>query len=690
MAVTELTRTESPRRSTPERPPSAETGATERRAESGPEPARPPQVGAAARTTESGPESGRRPVEPSSPAERTGSEPPAPPEDRVEVSEEAREEPQDEFTQRSQHLDTYFDVYDNAGGDDLDGRTGEEDFERIASGDYDRDEARQRLLDQGVGESEVDAILDEAEETAQYFLDNRDQRDRVDGADDGGDVDGRIGRGDLDEILRDSREDRRDGVDLDDARATDVLERNFAILDNPGGGDTDGKISRDDLEAIASGDFDRDDARQALREAGVPEDELEAQLSEVEAAARYLLDDPDGLYRDLDVANDGDGDVDGDIRRGDVDRYRLEQREEAGEPEAPQPDEQELNEAREAAERWQDPQAVEEELARRPDLADYSPGELLALAQLSQDNPELQQMLQDRVIESVDGAESLQELPEGLGFQSLLANTVVTPPEEGQPDPAADAREHLGELVQQELDSTLDRYLEDRRGDSEADLGVDRFVADLEDLAVRNPALANELASRAQSTLEANGERIEDVRRADDSWLSQAGHAFTDGIRGFAGFVGDRLRDVGDLAGDVLSAPIRLAGEAGDFVLTQGGRLAGAGLDAVGADGAADFVRDRSAAAGDFVNGASDFVADQQDAFVEGFAEGAAGTVEGLAQVVTDPVGTARGLAAIVQDPSLLLDNYRRILEEDGVAGLAGNLAFEVVATVATGGAGAG
>lgn len=611
--------------------------------------------------------------------------------DQVNLSPEARdsmedEKPQeDESTRRAETLDTYNAVFDNAGGDHLDGTIGQGDLEEIASGDYNRDEARQMLLEHGIGEDEVDDVLSQVEETSRYYLDNPDELDALDGADDGGHTDGKIGRGDLDVSLRDARQQRREGVELDDSRVTDLIEGNFGVYDNPGGGGTDGKISRDDLEKVASGEYNRDAARQALRSQGVSEQDLDARLAEIEAGADHLLQDENGLYRELDTANDKSGDQDGDIRRGDLDRYRLDHRQQA---QPLEPSEQELNEARQAYQDLQAPGAVEEALTSRPNLADYSPGELLALAQLSQDDPALQAMLQDHVADAVDRAGSLDELPQGLGFQNLLAGSgLTTPAEEGQEDPT---REHLSMLVKDQLDSSLDGYLHDRSGDSEADLGIDRYVADLQDLAGRNPALGQQISDLAQQSLQDHADRITDVRRDDDSTLSKIGHAVTDGFNDVAGFVGDRLRDLGDLAGDALALQTRLLGEVGDFALTQGGKLAGAGLDLVGAEGAADFVRDGSAAAGDFYNRATDFVADQQDKFVEGFAEGAAGTVEGLAAVATNPIGTAKGLAAVVRDPSLLLDSYKQILEEKGVAGLAGALTFEVAATVATGGGEAG
>ncbi|MGE0491037.1 MAG: zeta toxin family protein [Vulcanimicrobiota bacterium] len=612
--------------------------------------------------------------------------------DTIEVQDEDRnanadEEELSEFEAHAETLENYFEVFDNPGGGGTDGTASNDDIGDIASGDYDRDRARERLVEAGVDQAQLDETLDDIEATARYFDQNTESRDRVDGGDDGGDTDGKISRGDLDVVLEETRENRH--RELSDEDAVGLLDEHFDVLDNPGGGGTDGKISRDDLEHIAEGDYDRDVARQRLREAGVAEDQLNATLGRLESTADHLLDDERGIYRDLDIANDGDRDSDGDIRRGDLDRYRLDHRPDPAEgPNPLEPSQAELEEAQAAYQVFQEPGALEETLEDTP-LAELTQGELLALAQLGQDNPEAAGLLQEAVLESVEGAESLEQLPQGLGYQTLLADHLTSlDPARLDGDQTA-AREHLGELVQADLDARLDELLDDRRGDSEADLAIDRFVTELEDLAATNPALGSELAARAEQTLAGAGDRLTDVRRADDSTFSKIGHAFTDGFNGLAGFLGDRLRDIGDLGGQLLTAPLRAYGEVADFALTQGGRLAGGALDAVGADGAADFVRDTSASAGDAVNGATDFVAEQQENLLNGFAEGAAGAVEGIATLVTNPVGTVQGLAAVVQDPSLLLESYKDVLHEHGVAGLIGNIGFDVVATIATGGSGA-
>lgn len=637
-------------------------------------------------------EAAAAPAEPETSTE-TEPEPPQDEADQVEISDEAREEPEaeepedqrTEFERNAENLETYFDVFDNPGGGDTDGTVSDDDIREIAEGDYDQDAARERLLDSGVAEDEVDEVLEGIEGTATYFTENEDERNQVDGADDGGDVDGDIGRGDLDQTLSEVRDERQGEVE--DGQAVDILEENFEVFDNPGGGDTDGEISDGDLQDIAEGNYDRDAARERLRDQGVAEADLNDRLAEIESTAMHLLDSgEEGVYGELDIANDDSADFDGDIRRGDLDRYRLDNREEI-DPEANpfEPSAEEVDAAQEPYQRFQDPEALTEALEERP-LSEFDEGELLALAQISGENPEAQQQIQEAVLASVEGAESLEDLPAGTGFQHLLVNGVTGVEEGERSQEVQAANQHLEELVNQEVDARLDSLLEDRRGDSEADTALERFGVDLEGLVFENPALAQQIAARADTALQESGDRITDVRQADDSFLSQATRVVTDGLRAGAGFLGDRLRDLGNIAGEVLTAPLRVAGEVADFGLTAAGQVAGAGLDLVGADGLADDVRDASAEAGDLANGATDFVAEQQQNFLNGFAEGAAGTVEGVTQLVTDPVGTVQGIGALIDDPSLLLDGYGEILEEHGVAGLVGNLGFDVLTTVATGG----
>lgn len=101
-------------------------------------------------------------------------------------------------------LDRYGDVLDNPGGGDTDGTISTGDLEDIASGDYNQESARQRLIDLGVKEDQIDSVLSRLETSADYLLENDDLRDALDtGEEPGSDTDGKISRSDLSaEIFR--------------------------------------------------------------------------------------------------------------------------------------------------------------------------------------------------------------------------------------------------------------------------------------------------------------------------------------------------------------------------------------------------------------------------------------------------------------------------------------------------------
>lgn len=161
----------------------------------------------------------------------------------------------------------------------------------------------------------------------------------------------------------------------------------------------------------------------------------------------------------------------------------------------------------------------------------------------------------------------------------------------------------------------------------------------------------------------------------------------TDSVRAGAGFVGDVVRGAGDLTGNVVEGVSDLAGDAGEFVIDSAGRLAGGLAEAAGADGLADHIRDGSQIAGDLFDDGLDQRGELVGDFTRGFTEGAAGAVEGVAELAVNPVGVAQGVREIIRDPSLLLDSYREIAAEHGAAGAVGAVAFDVLGLFA-GGAG--
>lgn len=480
------------------------------------------------------------------------------------------------------------------------------------------------------------------------------------------------------------------------------FDRHFEVFDNPGGGDTDGTVSDGDLEKVAEGDYDRERAEERLRDAGVPADEISDRLDSIEDTANFLLDN-DSVRERIDVANDDDGrgDADGKISRGDLDRVMIEVEAEEREARVREaesaaqqpPSEEHIAEAQDAVTRWSEPGALSDELESRS-LVEFSEAELDALAAVNENNPEAKRQVEAAILANIDEAESLEDLPQGDAFNFLL-DQHVTGREIDQEDPrqannpAAVAQRQLASLVRGEIEGSLDNRLNDRKGDDELDLALERVSGDLEDLAIDNPALAQTIQEQAESTFADYSDEFTDVARADDNFLQKANHAVTGGLRDGVGFLADGFRFGVDITARISSAPTRLAGRVANFGLDVGGRVAGAGLDAVGADGAADNVRSVTDRAGDLLQDGADFVADQNENFTRGLGESVAGAAEGITYAVTDPKGAVEGLAQVVQDPSLLIEGYRETAREHGVAGAAGQLTGDVLLTVFTGGGGA-
>lgn len=340
--------------------------------------------------------------------------------------------------------------------------------------------------------------------------------------------------------------------------------------------------------------------------------------------------------------------------------------------------EQERLEAAEAYQEWsQDPDGLAGDLAGT-DLTELSNGERIALFQLTQEHEGVSSAANDALRDTFENIESFSDIPDDQGFQALLASGTNE-----------ELDERLSGLLSEELSSGLSGLLEDASGDGDADRALDRFIGDIEDIARTRPGLAHLLEDQATSVLEGASDRISDVRRDDDSIFQRVNHAVTGFARGAAGFVGDRLRDIGDIAGTALDGALDFAGDLQEFTIDTVGTVAGGAADLVGADGVADNIRDGADRLGDAVDAGYDFVGEQSGNFTRGFTEGAAGAVEGVTELVVNPVGTVQALGTLVQDPSLILDSYRAIADEHGVAGAAGAVAFEVLSTVATGGGGA-
>jgi len=114
---------------------------------------------------------------------------------------------------------------------------------------------------------------------------------------------------DMEEVLQAMRE----------RQALEDLDHYADVYDNPGGGDPDGIISTGDLDDIARGDYDREAAIRRLVDLGVPEARVDRTLERMGRSAQYMLDNEE-FRNQIDVANDFGGDPDGDIARSDLSR----------------------------------------------------------------------------------------------------------------------------------------------------------------------------------------------------------------------------------------------------------------------------------------------------------------------------------------------------------------------------------
>lgn len=335
--------------------------------------------------------------------------------------------------------------------------------------------------------------------------------------------------------------------------------------------------------------------------------------------------------------------------------------------------------------RWQDRGDVRRNLARNGDLSTYSKEQLLALDSLARRDPKLGETVRERTADFVGQADSLDELPDNLGFQVLLKNQILDRQQDRCliQDPTAKARQHVDQLVDQHVREKLDARLEGQEGDEAAESAAGKWASDIRASMDRHPALSSRLESRATalSEDEATSERLQEIAQADDSFLTKA-------IRDTGNFLSDRL-------GEALKLPTPLNPIG---ALTTTSKL----LDAAGWEDGANFARD-----------------------VQGGAINAGqGMVTGMAASLTDPLATAQGMfelgsrGAALANPALLaaqgaatgkspleqagenldffkktgeaaVQTYRETGEEHGLAGALTHGAVDVAVMATTGGSGA-
>ena len=481
-----------------------------------------------------------------------------------------------------------------------------------------------------------------------------------------------------------------------------ALEENYAVFDDTEGNETDGITGLGDIERIADGDLDEDQVRDKLRQQGVEEDQLDDRLDSIRNTASFLLEDEE-FRESIDTANDnnGEGDPDGKLGRGDLDKSllnaeaeererKLEAQQQAG---AQPPSEEEVRASKDAFNRWSDPGALEQDLKERP-LSEFSGAELDALVAMNESNPEAQQKIEQAVLDSVNSSDALDGLPKSESYSYLLDRYVTgreIPEDQAdrENDPTVKAQEHLDGMVKSAVDGSLDRHLEGRSGDEDLALAQERVSGDLEGMVMDNPALAKIFESQTEASFNDYSDKFTDVARSDDNLFQRINHTVTGGIQDAVGGITEKYRDVVEQFTEKTSGIAKQGFSLIDDGWDLAGKIGEKGFDLVGAEGVGDNFRNATDQIGDTVEGAGSFAADQYKNFYRGVHESIAGAAEGIAFAVTDPVATAKGLVETIKDPSLLIEGYKETLNEHGVAGLAGQITGDLGSAVLTGGAGA-
>jgi hypothetical protein len=479
-----------------------------------------------------------------------------------------------------------------------------------------------------------------------------------------------------------------------------ALEQNYSVFDNPDGEDRDGITGLGDIETIAKGELNEDETKERLRQQGVAEDQLDERLQSIKDTASFLMADEE-FRKSLDTANDNEGDPDGKIGRGDLDRSILNTEQSVREQKlandeqtaSEEPTEQEVREVQEAVERWSAPGEFERDLQERP-LSEMSSAELDALVALNEKSPEAQGQIEQAVLRSVNSSEALDKLPQGDAYNYLLdkyvtGREVPEDVENREDDPTVRAQEHLGGLVENTVNGSLDQHLEGRSGDEDLALAQERVSSDLQGQVMDNPALVKMFEKQTETSFGEYSDKFTEVARRDDNIFQQTNHALTGASQDFVGTLTDKYRDVvhdfTEKASDVAKRGLGFVDSGFDLA----GRVGEAGLDFVGAEGVGDNFRNTADQAGDVVEQNGSVVADQAKNFSRGLHESVAGTAEGLNFIGTNPLGAAQGVVEAVKDPSLLLEGYKETLNEHGAAGLAGNITGDLALSLVSGGTGA-
>lgn len=276
------------------------------------------------------------------------------------------------------------------------------------------------------------------------------------------------------------------------------------------------------------------------------------------------------------------------------------------------------------------PDHLAAQLEQEPDLSKYPQETLQEIASFRKvENPRLQAALDAAVKRQLDGLDGPDALSPEVAY--LASNS-----------PDTGVRSALQGKVEGWATDALKHAMDGKKKEEGAKQGLSEYSDALVKLAERT-GLGETVQKAGEKVLHDNKGLVEEVNKRGRSLWDKVTGAIGGFFEHAFGAIGDGIKSAIGAVGDVAKFTVKAVGK----VSTVGLDLAAAGLDAVGADGAAKAVRKVDHA----VEGAYDFVGNQVDGFVHGVGDALGDTVEGVGAVIAHPVETVKGVAHLVTHP---------------------------------------
>jgi hypothetical protein len=333
--------------------------------------------------------------------------------------------------------------------------------------------------------------------------------------------------------------------------------------------------------------------------------------------------------------------------------------------------------------KWNTTSDIRENLSKNPDLSTYSPAQLVAVNELSKSDPKLRDQLQQTTSSYVTkNLKDFDSIPKEREFQKLLYDQVTNPQNidpknqsEATKKSVENAQNQLKESLKNKIQDSAVKSLDGKSGDDDVKNALGDFAEKgIKELAQRNPALVPYFEDQAKAAFDSSKlkDKAKDVAEKDDNFL-------TKGLN----WVGDHVQDLTDKLTSIPSI----------------GEL---GLDAVGLDGAADFLHNVNGGAGrsvsSVVTGLTDLGASLSEHPIEtakGLADlglnfGALAPLNDIKQVVVDGktpeevLQHKKDLAGGIWDG--VTSGYKETSEKYGTEGAAAHVVGDILLAVASGG----